>query len=225
MKKTLFRLIAGGLLLLPSVAFASDGEQDAMSGRNTADNLPPSQSDYDPQPAVAAPGGTAERGVVAQAGVGGVIAYGRAGVVELGGTMGFNAASGVTSLALTPSIGYFLADNLEASALLSVQSQSIDGASSTLVTALIEPSYHLPLSNTMFIFAGIGMGLGYVSDKDIGFAMSPRLGMNFLIGRSGILSPSAFFSYSTVGVSGTTAAPTLQVRGAYGVQLGYTIML
>ena len=56
-------------------------------------------------------------GVTEQAGVGGTQAYARAGVLELGGSGGFAAASNYTRFELSPSIGLFLVDNLELSLL------------------------------------------------------------------------------------------------------------
>ena len=52
-----------------------------------------------------------------QAGVGGTQAYGRAGVLELGGSAGFSAASSYSRFELSPSIGIFAVDNLELSLL------------------------------------------------------------------------------------------------------------
>ncbi len=84
------------------------------------ETLPPSQSDHDVQPPVASPGAAAAGGIVSQAGVGGLIGYGRAGVLELGGSAGFTFASDYRNLNIAPSIGWFVADNLELSAILSI---------------------------------------------------------------------------------------------------------
>ena len=83
------------------------------------ESLPDPQSDHDTQPAVASPGAPSG-GFVSQAGVGGVIGYGRAGVLELGGSAGFTFASDYRNLNIAPSIGWFVADNLELSAILSI---------------------------------------------------------------------------------------------------------
>ncbi|MBA3456357.1 MAG: hypothetical protein H0T42_24870, partial [Deltaproteobacteria bacterium] len=73
------------------------------------ETLPPSQSDHDVQPPVASPGAGASGGIVSQAGVGGLIGYGRAGVLELGGSAGFTFASDYRNLNIAPSIGWFVA--------------------------------------------------------------------------------------------------------------------
>jgi len=57
---------------------------------------------------------------VRQAGIGGEVGYGRPGVVELGGSAGFTIADNYRNVAIAPSIGWFLADNLELSGILSL---------------------------------------------------------------------------------------------------------
>ena len=62
-----------------------------------------------------------------QAGVGGTTAYGRAGVLELGGNIGFNVASGQTTLSISPTIGWFFADNLQISGIFSYRYANVQG--------------------------------------------------------------------------------------------------
>jgi hypothetical protein len=193
-----------------------------------AEVLPAPRSDNDPRPPVARPGasdGSMQGSVVQQAGVGGPTAYGRRGVVELGGSASFTTASTLTSFSVNPSIGWFFVDNFELSAILGAQYSNVMGQSSAFLTALAEPSYHLPFSNSIFGFVGVGMGVGYVTDVGTGFALAPRIGANFLIGRSGVLSPAAFLNYSTAGLSGDGRGTTLRVNATYGAQVGYTVML
>jgi hypothetical protein len=174
-----------------------DDQQDGAPATNesTEDaptndgDLPTPKSDNDPQPEVASPG-IPDGGFVEQAGVGGVVGYGRAGVVELGGAAGFSSGGGMTQINVAPSIGWFVADNLELTGMFDVAHASTDNGDGTLVTVLAEPSYHLPFNRTTFGFFGIGIGGAYVKGPGMAFAMAPRLGGNFLIGRSGILTPS-----------------------------------
>ena len=194
-----------------------------------AEALPPPRSDHDPRPPVPAPT-LAKTGVTEQAGIGGTQAYARAGVLELGGSAGIGAAASYTRIDFSPSIGLFLADNLELSLLTGVSyfrvgaTETRPSASATEIKALLEPSFHLPFSETAFGFMGIGMGVNYLSDSKAGFAMQPRLGANFLIGRSGVLTPAGYFSYSTVEAIQTEAGAILAVRSSYGLNIGYTVM-
>ena len=191
------------------------------------ESLPDPQSDHDTQPAVASPG-VPSGGFVSQAGVGGVIGYGRAGVLELGGSAGFTFASDYRNLNIAPSIGWFVADNMELSAILSISNIKAGGSSSTLWSALIEPSYHIPFNRSMFAFAGMGLGASHVSSLGTGFAIAPRVGMNFMVGRSGILTPSISYQYTTIdtGMAGTNTGDVTVVAltSALQVNMGYTAM-
>jgi hypothetical protein len=92
------------------------------------------------------------------------------------------------------------------------------------VKALIEPSFHLPFSQVAFGFLGLGAGVNYVTGADAGFALQPRLGANFLVGRSGVLTPALTVAYSTVEAIRTPAGAVLAVRSSYGMNIGYTVM-
>ena len=56
-------------------------------------------------------------------------------------------------LGFYPALGWFFADNLELSAILSISNIRAGGMSSTLWSGLFEPSYHLPFNRSMFAFA------------------------------------------------------------------------
>lgn len=226
--------LLASLALLTSVASAQPAEPVAPgddTGTPAADapptptgNLPPPQSDNDPAPPVAAvavpPGGLVE-----QAGVGGVVGYGRAGVLEVGGTAGLVFASDYRNISIAPSIGWFFADNLQLSVIASVGNVKSGGSSSTLVSGFVEPSYHLPFNRTTFGFLGLGVGASHVSAFGTGFAIAPRLGANFLIGRSGILTPSISYEYTTVDTdAGNGTVTVVAVTSALKVNLGFTVM-
>jgi len=191
--------------------------------------LPPPRSDHDPQPPVPAPT-VPETGVTKQAGVGGTQAYARAGVLELGGSAGWAAASNFSRFELSPSIGLFVVDNVELSVLTALNYFRIGAvennpsSSATELKALLEPSFHLPFSQVAFGFLGLGAGVNYITGQDAGFALQPRLGANFLIGRSGVLTPSLNVAYSTVDAIRTPAGTILAVQTSYGMNIGYTVM-
>lgn len=213
----------------PAGGFNATGEVRVGQGAAPTDpnRLPAPRSDHDAAPQVAAvdmpPGG-----VVRQAGIGGDTAYGRPGVIELGGSAGLTIGGDLTSFNISPTVGWFFANNLQLSGIIDFRYQSnstSSGASvsSTYLTVLVEPSYHLPINRSLFAFLGVGLGLGY--NEGAGFALAPRLGMNIMIGRSGILTPALQFVYTTQSVS-TTPQGTLIAGGtAFGLNIGYTIML
>ncbi len=166
-----------------------------------------------------------ENPVNEQAGVGSTIAYSEAGVLELGGSAGFSMNNSLTTATLSPSIGWFVADNIQLSGITSFTYAEVQNDDSVSVSALVEPSYHLPFSDTVFGFAGLGAGVSYIEGAGAGFAMQPRLGMNFLVGRSGVFTPAVNVGYSTVDADTVSNNRTLlTVEPSVGVQAGYTVM-
>ncbi len=235
MKLYLAMLSTLALSTLGTVAHAADPEpvQDRqIDNSNRTGVLPPSQSDDDkapPVPSPAAPPG----GLVKQAGIGGVVSYGRSGVLELGGSASLAAASGYLQLSIAPSIGYFIIDNIQLSAIMGLTYTSIDAkaadgttetATQTLFSLLFEPSVHIPFTESLFGFLGVGMGVSYADVSGAGFALQPRLGLNVLVGRSGILSPAIYVQYTTTSAIQTDQGTLLQVNFGYGLNLGYTVM-
>jgi hypothetical protein len=205
-------------------AATADPEGDTKTAPPNNGDLPTPHSDADPAPEVATPGMPAG-GIVQQAGIGGNVGFGRAGVLELGGSIGGSFASDRTEVNATPSLGWFLADNLELSALLGLTYASANDSDATLVSGIIEPSYHLPFNRSTFAFLGIGIGASYLTDVGTGFTLAPRLGANFMIGRSGVLTPSLSYNYITYDTSETeTGATLLAVASAVRFNIGYTVM-
>ena len=186
-------------------------------------NLPAPQSDSDPQPIPAAPS-VPEEGITEQAGVGGTQAYGRAGVLELGGNMGFARASEFTQFNVSPSIGWFFMDNLEISGIVGVNYIDTGADDTAYMTLLAEPSFHLPFSREAFGFIGVGTGLSYAEDPGIGFALAPRIGMNVMVGRSGVLTPALQMVYSTSEAVQTPQGTLVAVNASFGANVGYTVM-
>lgn len=227
LSKTIFTSILVAALATPALA---DDEQQKTAPPTPDENLPKPQSDNDQAPPVAAPEVVLPPGgVVEQAGIGGVVGYGRAGVLELGGSAGLMIAPDFRNVNIAPSIGWFVADNLELSGILGVSNIKAGDESATVWSALVEPSYHLPFNRTMFGFLGMGIGAAYVSELGTGLAVAPRIGANFLIGRSGVLTPSLSYEYTTHNVdnvsSGDMRDVTLvSVSSALRFNVGYTAM-
>ena len=215
----------------PAPTVPSDGTSGgtATPGSDAAptapQDLPAAKSDHDVQPEVASPGMPAG-GIVSQAGVGGVVGYGRAGVLELGGSAGFAFASNYRSMNFSPTLGWFLADNFELSAILSVANIKAGDQQSTLWEALLEPSYHIPFNRSVFAFLGVGGGAAHVTGLGTGLAIAPRVGMNFMVGRSGVLTPSLAYQYTTIksDMMGTPDVTVVALTSQVRFNIGYTAM-
>jgi hypothetical protein len=214
------RFVVGGsfvaMVTLPTLAMAQ-----------TSGPLPPPRSYDQPPPPAPVPGTPSEPvtpAITKEAGIGGTQAYGRAGVLELGGSGGLSRASSFTSVSIAPSIGWFVMNNIEISGIVGVNYVHTDNADNTIVSVLAEPSYHLPFTEYLYGFLGLGAGMNYANAGmgGAGFALVPRIGANIVVGRSGILTPAAVLTYSTseaVSANGTTGDHT-----SLGVNVGYTVM-
>jgi hypothetical protein len=229
------KTILGSCLLaaVGSPALADDPTPDD-TGKTAAPTpkpaLPPSQSDYDTQPPVASPDMTMPPGgFVEQAGVGGVIAYGRPGVLELGGSAGIMIAPDFRTVHFSPIIGWFIANNLELSLIPGVTNIKANDEQATVWSAFVEPSYHMPFNQTTFGFLGLGVGAAYEHRLGTGFAVAPRIGANVLVGRSGVLTPALSYEYTTHDVDSVDSGDMrnvtlLAVSSALRINVGYTAM-
>jgi hypothetical protein len=236
----LMKGLLSSIVMLVPVAALAQGAPDPAPGDHTPEStaaptpsgqLPPAQSDADPAPPVPTPNIPGINGeVVEQAGVGGTVGYARAGVLELGGAAGLTLAQDIRAVNFSPSIGWFLVDNFELSAILDVTNLKAGGDSATLFSALIEPSFHLPFNRSMFGFIGMGVGAAYASELGGGLAVAPRIGMEFLVGRSGILRPSLQYEYTThdamgsVDGDGNTNVTLVAISSALRFNIGYSTM-
>lgn len=226
-------LIAAAAMLVPAAAFAQDAGIERATVAVAEDDDTNKQSspydspDKDPQPTPPRPDVALDEDgveVKRQAGTGGVTAYASEGVVELGGSAGFTAAGELMALDVSPSVGWFIADNFELSGILNMTYAEVNDNDATTVAGLIEPSYHLPFTDEVFGFAGVGAGVQYAQGAGTGLALRPRIGMNLLVGRSGIFTPSLNVGYSTVDADTTAQGTVLTVEPSVGFNAGYTVM-
>ncbi|MGE0400698.1 MAG: hypothetical protein AB7T06_28565 [Kofleriaceae bacterium] len=216
------------LMLGASTAIADDeleGTPQSTAAPTAPSQLPPPQSDNDPAPPVASPGVDLPPGnVVQQAGIGGQVGYGRAGVLELGGSAGLMLSSNFRNITVAPQIGWFVADNLELSAIVQMSNIKAGDEDGTMWSAVVEPSYHVPFNRTMFGFLGMGVGAAYEQRLGAGLAVAPRIGANFLVGRSGILTPSLQYQYITHNQMTEDDVTVVALTNALTVNVGYTAM-
>jgi hypothetical protein len=220
-----------GLLGLPALAFAQDDDDDLdeevldedVIETDDAEPLPPPTSTDEPRPPVALPS-PPPGGIVRQAGIGSPTGYGRAGVLELGGFAGLTAATDFLSTNVSPTIGWFFADNMQISAILGLAHLRTDDDSATMVSVLAEPSYHVPFNRSVFGFLGLGLGAAYQQGQGLGFAMAPRIGANIMVGRSGVLSPALSYQYNSHDTAEMEGDRYTVMSTALAATIGYTVM-
>lgn len=186
----------------PDVEDRRDERPDPPGGAALGD-----EEDVDPPP------------VVRGAGMGSDIAYAEKGVVELGGQASLNIRDELLDFQAAPTIGYFVIDRLELTLIpilrITKTTDGETGVSETFVrvAGVLEPSYHMPITDDLFAFAGLGIGATYEEGPGFEFLLRPVVGVDIMVGRSGILKPAGFID---IGLG----------DGAIGggFQAGYTVM-
>ena len=152
--------------------------------------------------------------------------YGQAGVYEVGGSVGVFWDDPELTLAVSPSFGVFLLEYFEISVILDLEYVSDEDpdtgerTGSTTVIAVIEPSYHLPLHEGLYLLTGLGVGVGY-DGEIVGLELIPRVGLNIGIGRSGILTPAARVPI-LLGVGTVDEDDGFEASVEVGLEVGYT---
>lgn len=182
-----------------------DRDDSGDSNRDDDDGMEPQindTSDTRPEP----PGGTAldddgnlqDPEITKSAGMGSDDAYATRGVIELGGSLGLDIREELIDFVLAPTVGYFIADRFEISLIPILTVQRVGDPDSDAeetnvrVAVILEPSYHQPLTDSLYVFGGVGFGVAYEEGPGTDFLLRPVLGLDIMIGRSGILKPAGF---------------------------------
>jgi guanyl-specific ribonuclease Sa len=175
------------VLSLSLLLFSQSASAAQLSGANAApapvnkspsenmahpSELPESRSSNDPIPTAPKPVSRHGLKLIRQAGVGGPTAYARNGVLELGGQLSFTGANHYKNLTFTPGVGYFITDNFQLSGLVGLNYTKTNAIKKINVTAVLEPSIHLPIIDQAFVFAGLGLGIAYHQGHGTGFALA-----------------------------------------------------
>jgi hypothetical protein len=120
-------------------------------------------------------------------------AYGERGTFEFGGAISAEWTSDLFVLDVGPQFGYFIRERIELSLLVDLiyeNAREPDGTRiGTLFTsALLEPSYHPAVSESIAGLGGLGVGFQRETGHTL-FELAPRLGLNFLVGNA-VLTPA-----------------------------------
>ncbi len=194
----------------------------AGSAVMVADNDPAHADPVDSAPSTIAPRLSEKYGMNGR--------YGQLGTFELGASAGLTLASNLRDVSFSPSFGYFVGDTFEVSGILGVTNIAAGNESSTVYSAMVEPSFHFAMSRDVFAFVGMGGGAAYVSQLGTALAVAPRAGFNVLVGKSGVLTPSLSYEYTmhdTMSVKlpdGTTDVTLLAVSSQLRANIGYSVI-
>lgn len=149
--------------------------------------------------------------------------YGEKWSREAGVSAGLMAAPGVYAATISPQFGWFIADHIEVSTIFSLTRIEAGMESSTVATAILEPSYHYKIDRKTQMFAGMGFGYAYLSDQGHGATYVVRGGMQFLVGRRGIFAPTISYEFRTQEEKlAAHSLAYLASHNALRLNLGYT---
>jgi hypothetical protein len=150
--------------------------------------------------------------------------FGHAGSSELGAAFGVTIAADVRDLSGSLTIGRFVAERFELSALASLANVKAGAQSATLWSTVIEPAYHLALAPSIAGMLGMGVGVAYTHRLGTGLAVAPRIGVRFPVGRFGVVTPTLSYAYVTHRALDPVADLAANaVTRALRIQLGYAI--
>lgn len=153
--------------------------------------------------------------------------YASAGTFELGASAGLMIANGFRNVNISPTFGWFIADSVKLSAILSASNVKAAEQEASVYSALGEASYHMPFNPNTFGFLGLGIGGAYIEELGGGLAVAPRIGANVIVGNWGILTPSLSYEYTTHSVKDISdempnGVAVVALSSALRVNIGYT---
>jgi len=188
-----------------------------------------------PPPAVPHP--QTANGIVEDAGTGSSKAYARAGVLELGGFGNLAVANNFTSIQIAPTIGWFIIDNLELSAIFGLnyvhqtfdlplggttlrpQDDSQDPRRAELSPPL-QP-HHLGLHRHRL---GARQRAPRRRQHQHRFRLRAADRRQLSGGEVGLFTPAFYMDYTTGETLQTSGGNIIGVNAIYGVSAGYTVM-
>lgn len=160
--------------------------------------------------------------VIEQVGVGGPVAFGSAGVFEVGGSGALIASRDFIMTKLAPSVGLFIYDGVQLAYTHEFYGGTATHGSGITTFAVLDLGVHLRMNDRLLGFFAAGPGISY-NGETFGVGGKGRVGLDVLIGRSGLFRPAAFFS--------ATTNPVVDLRGSltrsewnYGLEIAYAAL-
>jgi hypothetical protein len=160
--------------------------------------------------------------VIEQVGVGGPVAFGSAGVFEVGGSGALIASSEFVMAKFAPSVGLFIYDGVELAYTHEVYGGTATHGVGITTFSVLDLGVHLRVNDRLLGFFAAGPGLSY-NGETFGVGGKGRLGLDVLVGRSGLFRPAAFFAATTnrlVDLRGTLTTSEWN----YGLEIAYAAM-
>lgn len=150
--------------------------------------------------------------------------YAEKGVKELGGAVSITNANVFTQIGVQPTFGWFFIDYVQLSLLPSVEYvKTFSQPSKSRYSVLLEPSFHAHVGGPVFVFFGAGGGVAYERETGGGLAIAPRIGLNFLIGGSGVLKLAASYVFTATKRTAIEDGSSDKHTSTFGLSFGCTV--
>lgn len=150
--------------------------------------------------------------------------YAERNVRELGGAISMTKANAFTQIGVAPTFGWFFVDYVELSILPSIEYvKTFNTPSKARYSVVLEPSFHAHVGGPVFAFFGAGGGVAYEQASGGGLAIAPRIGLNFLIGGSGVLKLAATYVYTATKRTAIEDGSEDKHTSTLGIQVGCTV--
>ena len=150
--------------------------------------------------------------------------YAQHNVLELGGAIAVVKANAFTQIGMQPTFGWFVVDYVQVSMVLAFDYvKTFNADAKTRTSALLEPSFHVHVGGPVFAFFGAGGGFAYEKESGAGLAIAPRIGLNFLIGGSGVIKVAAQYVYTATKRTAIEDGSEDKHTSTLGLQVGCTI--
>ena len=150
--------------------------------------------------------------------------YAEKNVFEMGGSLSIVRANAFTQIGAVPTFGWFFIDYVQVSLLPSVEYvKTAKSPGKSRLATLLESSFHVHVGGPVFAFFGAGAGAAYEKETGFGLAIAPRIGLNFLIGGSGVLKLAATYVYTATKRTAIEDGSTDPHTSTFGLQMGFTV--
>lgn len=150
--------------------------------------------------------------------------YAEQNVFELGGSVSLVRANAFTQIGAIPTFGWFPIDYVQVSLLPSVEYvKTANSPAKSRFATLVETSFHVHVGGPVFTFFGAGTGVVYEKETGAGLAIAPRLGLNFLIGGSGVLKLGLTYVYTATKRTAIEDGSTDPHTSTFAFQMGCTV--
>jgi hypothetical protein len=160
--------------------------------------------------------------VIEQVGVGGPVAFGSAGVFEVGGSGALIASRDFIMTKLAPSVGLFIYDGVQLAYTHEIYGGTATHGVGITTFSVLDLGVHLRVNDRLLGFFAAGPGLSYNSET-FGVGGKGRLGLDVLVGRSGLFRPAAFFAATTNHIVDLRGSLTTS-EWIYGLEIAYAAL-